>query len=128
MTIKEYAIQLEDGYLDQDVCDNDVDMSVAFVYDAEATSKDSYDKFIELLAENVEVVRLNPAWDCLVCRFSDFYAKHKTQLVDLFTRNHWDYTEFDEDQIEYEMTLWTEALVAGYESESVYAKLVTALS
>jgi len=128
MTIKEYAIQLDDGYLDMDVCDDDVDMSVAFVYDAEETPTDAYEKFQQILAENVEVVRFNPTWSCLVCKFSEFYAKHREQLVALFRKNNWSYEEFDEDQIEYEMSLWTEGLVAGYESEPVYAELVKALS
>lgn len=128
MTISEYAIQLEDGYLDMDVCDNDVDMSVAFVYDTEEAPTDSYYEFLKVLAENVEVVKYNPTWSCLICKFSDFYAKHRDALVALFRENNWPYDEFDEDEIEYEMTIWTEGLVAGYESEGVYSKLVSALS
>ena len=123
MTIKEWAIQNMDGDMDIDICDTDIDMMVAFCYAVGDTS-DAYGKFLDILAENVEVERLNPTWNCLVCRLSDFYAQYRDQLIDWFDANGIQCTEFDEDEIEYEMTLWSESLIAGYASESTYASLV----
>ena len=121
-TIKDWAIQNADGDMDIDVCDTEIDMMVAFCY-VVGESSDAYEQFLDILAENVEVEKFNPTWSCLVCRFSDFYAKYRDRLIAWFHKNGYQCTEFDEDEIEYEMTLWTEGLVAGYESEDVYASL-----
>lgn len=125
MTIKEYAIECCEGELDMDVCDVDIDMMVAFCYSV-GDSSNAYEKFIEILANNVEMVKVNNNMPCpvLVCNFTKYYKSVADKLTDWIDNNI--RKEFDEP--EYNMVNATEGLVAGYFSDSQYAELVKALT
>lgn len=119
MTIKDVAEQYFGGEIDIDVCDEEVDMMVAFCYDG--ATNDAYDKFLEILYNNVVVSRYDEKTPLLVCDFSGFYRIYREELVDWANKNI--YREFDDDEVEYDIVLATEGLIAGGYSESQYASL-----
>ena len=124
MTIKDTAEQYFDGELDIDVCDTEIDMMVAFCYDG--SNNDSYDKFLSILYNNIIVSKFDQITPMLVCDFSGFYRIYKEKLID-WANNYLD-REFDDDEVEYDMTIATEGLIAGYFSETAYSKLIKILT
>ena len=122
MTIKEAAEEYFGGEIDIDVCDPEIDMTVAFCYTIGDTS-DCYGKFLELLSKNVRVVRYDQNDSIMTCDFSGFYRKYKDRLNE-WADKYRSIREFDKDEVEYDMVLMTEGLVAGYASESTYRSLL----
>lgn len=123
MTIWEFANLHQNGEIDIDVCDKEIDMVVAFTYDTKTEPKDNYDRFMELLARNVQV----DWWreDMLCCDFSGFYRNHREALVKLSRENEW---SLDEEEIEYDAAEVTAAWIAGYSDEHTYGVLLDALA
>lgn len=121
MKIKDYALKCEDGWMDIDVYDTDIDMGVAFVWDATAEIKDEYDRFLSILAENVEIDKFVSDW--LVCDFSGYFRNLNSELEKLNKDNGWGTIEFDGDETYYDYVLWLESLISGNESESTYKKI-----
>lgn len=121
MKLKDYACQLGGGYLDQDVGDNEIDMAVAFCYDIDEDLTDPYFQFLEILAENVEVIRQG-SW-CLICDFSGFAKKYNDKIAEVLKEYYEpDSFEFDvEEEAYYDFVLLLEGLIAGYTSEDMYA-------
>lgn len=122
MTIKEAAEEYFGGEIDIDVCDSEIDMMVAFCYTIGDTN-DCYDKFLELLSKNVRVVRYDQNDSVMTCDFSGFYRKYRDKLNE-WADKYMSIREFDEDEVEYDMVLLTEGLVAGFASESTYESLL----
>lgn len=121
MKIRDYALKCEDGWMDIDVYDTDIDMGVAFVWDATAEIKDEYDRFLSILAENVEIDKFVSDW--LVCDFSGYFRNFNSELEKLNKDNNWRTLEFDGDETYYDYVLWLESLISGNESESTYKKI-----
>lgn len=121
MKIKDYALKCEDGWMDIDVYDTDIDMGVAFVWDATAEIKDEYDRFLSILAENVEIDKFVSDW--LVCDFSGYFRNFNSELEKLNKDSGWGTLEFDGDETYYDYVLWLECLISGGVSESVYKKI-----
>lgn len=126
MKIKDYALKCEDGWMDIDVYDTDIDMGVAFVWDATAEIKDEYDRFLSILAENVEIDKFVSDW--LVCDFSGYFRNFNSELEKLNKDSGWGTLEFDGDETYYDYVLWLEGLISGNESESVYKKISDVLT
>ena len=59
----------------------------------------------------------------LVCDFSGFYRMYREQLVDWVNKNVNRSGAFSDSYVEYDMTLATEGLVAGFFSDEQYASL-----
>ncbi len=71
MTLKE-LIQINDrGY---DVCDDIFDWGTN--YDYNINPKDYYDKALDLMASEIEVVKVQPKW-YTICKFSEFVVKYQ---------------------------------------------------
>ena len=96
MKIRDYALKCEDGWMDIDVYDTDIDMGVAFVWGATAEVKDEYDRFLSILADNVEVSKFVSDW--LVCDFSGYFRNFNSELEKLNNDNGWRTLEFDGDE------------------------------
>ena len=122
MTIKEAAEEYFNGEIDIDVCDSEIDMVVAFRYTV-GDNSDCREKFLELLSNNVRVVRYEQNESIMTCDFSGFYRKYKDRLNE-WADKYRSIREFDKDEVEYDMVLMTEGLVAGYASESTYESLL----
>lgn len=133
MTLKDYANTFEDGYIDMDVYDDDIDCGVAFIWDKDMeTSSDPYDQFIDLLANNVKVKKhLTGGYygDRLICGFSEFAKQHEDAvrkvLNDLYDEDRFE-CDF-ETEPEYCFSELIEGLVAGYASENTYKAWLNAL-
>lgn len=121
MKIRDYALKCEDGWMDIDVYDTDIDMGVAFVWGATEEVKDEYDRFLSILADNVEVSKFVSDW--LVCDFSGYFRNFNSELEKLNNDNGWRTLEFDGDETYYDYVLWLECLISGGVSESVYKKI-----
>lgn len=121
MKIKDYALKCEDGWMDIDVYDTDIDMGVAFVWDATAEIKDEYDRFLSILAENVEIDKFVSDW--LVCDFSGYFRNFNSELEKLNKDSGWGTLEFDGDETYYDYVLWLESLISGNEGEKTYKKI-----
>lgn len=133
MTLKDYALAFEDGYIDMDVYDDDIDVGVAFIWDKDnENSSDPYYKFQDLLANNVKVKKhLNGGYygDRLICGFSDYAKQHADAVRDMLKKYYdEDRFEFDfETEPEYCFAELIEGLIAGYASEDMYQKWIDAL-
>ena len=124
LTIKEYAINLLDGYIDTDVTDTEVDMIVAFTFDFnEETDTDfkAYGDFMNLIAERTKIVEVNG--DTLVCNFSEVFKPYEDKLRDIFDMEN---SEFDEAY--YEAVNNLEALISGNAGDSTYNELINILN
>lgn len=121
MKIKDYALKCEDGWMDIDVYDTDIDMGVAFVWDATAEIKDEYDRFLSILAENVEIDKFVSDW--LVCDFSGYFRNFNSELEKLNKDSGWGTLEFDGDETYYDYVLWLECLISGGCDETTYKKI-----
>lgn len=116
LTIKEVAEKLFDGYLDMDVTDVDIDVLVAFVYEVGKQPEDSYDRFIDIMANRTKVVELNG--DILVCDFTSVFKPYEKELQDFFDMDN---SEFSEAY--YEAVDNLEGLLSGFTGESTYKEL-----
>lgn len=123
MTLYELAKLHQHGVLDMDITDKEIDMCVAITVDTNAEPKDWYDKYIEVLAKRVNVVWWREDMICL--DLSAFHRLHKPALLREFEGG---YREFEDEDFEYDMTLWTESFVAGYSNEGTYETLVKIMS
>lgn len=128
MKIKDYALTCEDGWLDTDVTDTDIDMLVAFVWDANGKIEDEYDRFLSILANNVEVKQVPNEHYNMICDFSGFFKKFNTELEKLNKEQHWNTIEFDGDETYYDYVLWLENLISGGSSEKTYALINKVIS
>lgn len=128
MNLKEYAL-LHENYIDMDVTDTDIDMLVAFVYDPTEEIKDEYDRFLNIIAENVQIDteymdKHNVNADrVLVCDFSGYFRNFNSELEKLNKREGWRTLEFDGDETYYDYVLWLECLISGGTSYETYKKL-----
>lgn len=124
MKIVDYALKCEDGWMDIDVYDTEIDMAVAFVWSVRHEDKDEYDeydRFLTILADNVEIDKFVSDW--LVCDFSGYFRNFNSELEKLNKDNGWGTIEFDGDETYYDYVLWLESLISGNESESTYKKI-----
>ena len=133
MTIKDYAIAFEDGYIDMDVYDDDIDVGVAVIWEEKMANGDAYDRFQDLLANNVKVKQhLTGGYygDRLIVGFSEYAKEHEDAVRDMLKKYYdEDRFEFDfETEPEYCFAEIIEGLVAGYASENLYQKWLDALS
>lgn len=124
MTLWELAKMWQHGVMDIDVTDKEIDMAVCIEVDTTREPKDWYDRFIETLAKKVNVEWIRD--DMICCDFSGLYRKNREKWVELFDKDN-GYWEFDEDEMEYNMALWTESFIAGYSAEGTYKELTTVL-
>ena len=129
-TIKEYAMNYLDGYIDNDVTDTEIDMSVAFSFDfneePEADFK-AYSDFMNLIAERTKVVEAQKSsyGDTLVCDFSSVFKPYNEQLKEFFDMDN---SEFGEDEAYYEAVANLEALISGNAGDSTYRELIDILN
>lgn len=124
MKIRDYALTCEGGWLDTDVTDKDIDMLVAFVWDAGSEIKDEYDRFLSLLANNVEVLQVPNEKYNMICDFSGYFRNFNDELKELYDRAGWCIDEeFDEDEIYYDFVLALEGLISGYSNEKTYREI-----
>lgn len=123
MTLYELAKLHQHGVLDMDITDKEIDMCVAITVDTNAEPKDWYDKYIELLAKSVNVEWWREDMICL--DLSGWYRPYKKKLLKEFEGG---YREFDDEDFEYDLAIWTEPFVAGYSSEDAYEILVKIMS
>ena len=129
-TIKEYAMNYLDGYIDNDVTDTEIDMSVAFSFDfneePDADFK-AYSDFMNLIAERTKVVEVQKSsyGDTLVCDFSSVFKPYNEQLKEFFNMDN---SEFGEDEAYYEAVANLEALISGNAGDSTYRELIDILN
>ena len=121
ITLKDYAMKFYEGDIDIDVTDTEVGMMVAFVYDFNEEPKDNYDRFLNLLGERTEVVKVGN--NVLTCDFSSVFKPYEDKLQDFFNM---DYSDFNEAWAEAVSNL--EALISGNAGEKTYKELVDILS
>lgn len=125
MTIKDVIDQyFENGEIDQDVCDTEIDVAVALCYTL-GDENDSYEKLLKLLVENVVVERYLSNDTYMVCDFSGYFRIYREKLIPW--ANKYLNREFDDDEVEYDMAQAIEGLIAGYFSESAYSDLIKIL-
>ena len=122
LTIAQYAKFVCGGEMDCDVCDKDIDMLVAMVYDVNHESSDEMSKFLDILANNVKIVKAHPSsyGDVLECDFSSFFKPYNEQLKEFFDMSR---SEFDDDEAYYEAVVNLEPLISGNASEQTYKEL-----
>ena len=129
-TIKEYAMNYLDGYIDNDVTDTEIDMSVAFSFDfneePDADFK-AYSDFMNLIAERTKVAEVQKSsyGDTLVCDFSSVFKPYNEQLKEFFDMDN---SEFGEDEAYYEAVANLEALISGNAGDSTYRELIDILN
>ena len=129
-TIKEYAMNYLDGYIDNDVTDTEIDMLVAFSFDfneePDADFK-AYSDFMNLIAERTKVVEVQKSsyGDTLVCDFSSVFKPYNEQLKEFFNMDN---SEFGEDEAYYEAVANLEALISGNAGDSTYRELIDILN
>ena len=129
-TIKEYAMNYLDGYIDNDVTDTEIDMLVAFSFDfneePDADFK-AYSDFMNLIAERTKVVEVQKSsyGDTLVCDFSSVFKPYNEQLKEFFDMDN---SEFGEDEAYYEAVANLEALISGNAGDSTYRELIDILN
>lgn len=126
-TLKEYA-ERHDGMVDMDVTDKDIDMMVAFVYYTDDELDEPYNRFLDMVARNVEIVE-EYRNGVLCCDFSGWLKPYNDQLVEAQKKYGWQNIddEFDEDETFYDFVLWMEGLVSGYASDTTYNRLLEIL-
>lgn len=113
--IRNYADS--DGEIDLDVTDDEIDILVAFSFDFNDSDDSYYSQFMNILANNVEVVSFNNG--ILTCKFSDYFKKYNSELASLF--------EIDEEEAYTEVVADLESLLPGFAGEEIYKKLVDIL-
>ena len=129
-TIKEYAMNYLDGYIDNDVTDTEIDMLVAFSFDfneePDADFK-AYSDFMNLIAERTKVIEVQKSsyGDTLVCDFSSVFKPYNEQLKEFFDMDN---SEFGEDEAYYEAVANLEALISGNAGDSTYRELIDILN
>lgn len=125
-TLTEIAKMFYGGDLDIDVYDADIDIAVAFVYTVTDKPQSPYEEFLKILADNVEVQRIDE--EGITCYFSKYFASFGKKLTDFIGEVEWESGEFDPVDFYYDMTLKLESLVAGYATDSTYKLIVELLS
>ena len=125
MTIKDVIDQyFENGEIDQDVCDTEIDVAVALCYTL-GDENDAYEKLLKLLVENVVVERYLSNDTYMVCDFSGYFRIYREKLIPW--ANKYLNREFNDDEVEYDMAQAIEGLIAGYFSETAYSDLIKIL-
>lgn len=125
MTIKDVIDQyFENGEIDQDVCDTEIDVAVALCYTL-GDENDAYEKLLKLLVENVVVERYLQNDTYMVCDFSGYFRIYREKLIPW--ANKYLNREFEDDEVEYDMAQAIEGLIAGYFSETAYSDLIKIL-
>ena len=125
MTIKDVINQyFENGEIDQDVCDTEIDVAVALCYTL-GDENDAYEKLLKLLVENVVVERYLSNDTYMECDFSGYFRIYREKLIPW--ANKYLNREFDDNEVEYDMAQAIEGLIAGYFSESAYSDLIKIL-
>lgn len=115
VVIRNYADS--DGEIDLDVTDNEIDILVAFSFDFNDSDDSYYSQFMNILANNVEVVSFSGG--ILNCKFSDYFKKYNDELANLF--------ELDKEEAYIEVVADLESLLPGFAGEDIYKKLVDIL-
>lgn len=115
VVIRNYADS--DGEIDLDVTDNEIDILVAFSFDFNDSDDSYYSQFMNILANNVEVISFSGG--ILNCKFSDYFKKYNDKLADLF--------EPDEEEAYIKAVADLELLLPGFAGEEIYKKLVDIL-
>lgn len=125
MKIRDYALTCEGGWLDTDVTDTDIDLLVAFVWDANAKAEDEYDRFLSLLAKNVEIKQVPNEKYNMICDFSGYFRNFNDELKKLYDKEGWDVDgDFDEDEeVYYDFVMALEGLISGYSNEKTYREI-----
>ncbi|MBR5342256.1 MAG: hypothetical protein IK151_10100 [Erysipelotrichaceae bacterium] len=115
-TLAEYGA----NYIDKDVWETEVDMCVVFVLDLEEPIKDTYDRFLNFLAENIVIKEENI--DSFTCDFSGFFENHKDKLRSLYKAAGWRLEpEFDDDEIHYDfVSSVIPSMISGNADENSY--------
>ena len=121
ITLKDYAMKFYEGDIDIDVTDTEIGMMVAFVYDFNEEPKDNYDRFLNILGERTEVVKVGN--NVLTCDFSSVFKPYEDKLQDFFDM---DFSEFNEAY--YEAVSNLEPLISGNAGEKTYKELADILS
>ena len=115
VVIRNYADS--DGEIDLDVTDNEIDILVAFSFDFSDSDDSYYSQFMNILANNVEVISFSGG--ILNCKFSDYFKKYNDELADLF--------ESDDEEAYIKAVVDLELLLPGFAKEEIYKKLVDIL-
>lgn len=125
MTIWDYMMEYCDGEMDQDVTDSELDILVAFCYDADmANSGDTYDRFLTLLAKNVNLSCLSDIpedqSEILRCDFSGWAEEYNDKIRETMKKNHghFQYKEPDGAYLNFVSDL--EALISGNANDPTY--------
>jgi len=125
MKIRDYAIEVDDGYFDQDVGDTELDMMVALCYDIHDPLEDNYYKFLDMLARNVEIVSVSGY--CACCDFSGWAKQYNDKIVQTMKDNNGNF-EYDEDEGYLNFVSDLEALISGYANDSTYKMWIECFS
>lgn len=116
MTLEEYATK-HNNYIDIDVSDSVYDVLANYTYDFLENPKDSYDKLMVLLGQNINI-SANLDNKQLVCNFYDFFENHKETLKEEFFSNN-----FSEKLI-----LDLDNILSGNNTNGFYDKLYSCLN
>lgn len=125
-TIAEIAELFYNNNIDMDVYDTEIDIAVAFTFDLNNTDDSYYDKFMMLLAKNVEVNHIGKFG--MTCEFSKYFAQHADKVNKYVKENIGVSGGFFDNELYLELTENLESLIAGYGSEDEYKKLCEALT
>jgi hypothetical protein len=125
MTIWDYMMEYCDGEMDQDVTDSELDIWVAFCCDSDMeNSSDTYDRFITLLAKNVQLSCLSDIPETqegiLRCDFSGWAEQFNDKIRETMKKNHghFQYKEPDGAYLNFVSDL--EALISGQANDPTY--------
>ena len=87
-------------------------------------NSDCREKFLELLSNNVRVVRYEQNESIMTCDFSGFYRKYRDRLNEWVDKRRWFTRVFDKDKVEYDIVYLTESLIYDGALESDYESLL----
>ena len=136
LTLKELIKMSNEGY---DVADDIFDWATNYDYDIDL--EDYYGKALDLMASEIEVVKIQPKW-YTICKFSEFIEKYQDVFDKFFNEENKEvYTpkyackELGVDRLNKDMEEFydiylnsLESLIAGNYCESDYKKLYEMLS
>lgn len=127
MTLADYAFRYEDGQLDVDVCDTEIDMAVCFSHDfnVKPAEDDKYEQFVDFIGRHVKVKYVGI--DVIEVDFSGFLKPFNEKLNKVQKDNDWRSIEFEDDELYYDFVLWMDDLLSGYEAEKIYEILLETL-
>jgi len=121
MTLYDYIKNVCNGEIDMDVCDNDIDMMVAFCHNINEHSSEypQMERFLNLLAKRTKIIKQNNGGyaPILICDFSSALKPYNEEWKKFFDM---DYSDFDEDEAYYEAVVNLEPLISGNAGEDTY--------